>query len=90
MNGTVSYFNFERKYGFIQDSDGGELYFNVGRICENAANVRVGSAVTFDIQPAPVGRRLRTAANIIVGVVDRQFFGKMMLAGTAADDAEAK
>jgi cold shock CspA family protein len=90
MKGTVSYWNFEKKYGFIQDEEGGEFYFNAGRVFTNVAEIRVGSTVEFDAQAAPVGRPLRTAANVVVGPVDQHYFGKTILAETVSTEKADK
>ncbi len=36
MTGTVVYWHFVKMFGFIQDQDAGELYFNCGCILRNA------------------------------------------------------
>ena len=55
MNGTVTAFDAPRGLGTIE-SDGRELPFHCTAIVDGTRTIEVGTAVTFEVRPAGMGR----------------------------------
>ena len=54
-NGTVKWFNAEKGYGFIANSEGGDdIFVHFSAIqCEGFRTLKEGQKVAFDVEPDP-------------------------------------
>ena len=66
-NGTVKWFNAEKGYGFITDSDnGGDVFVHYSSIqVDGFKTLQEGQAVTFDTEPDPRDSKKFRAVNVI-------------------------
>ena len=55
-NGTVKWFNAEKGYGFIANSEGGDdIFVHFSAIqCEGFRTLKEGQKVAFDVEPDPM------------------------------------
>jgi CspA family cold shock protein len=54
--GTVKWFNAEKGFGFIQQSDGADVFVHFSAIQMNGyRSLEEGQAVEFDVQEGPKG-----------------------------------
>ena len=65
-NGTVKWFNAEKGYGFIANSEGGDdifVHFSAIQV-EGFKNLTEGQKVTFDTEPDPKNSTKLRAINV--------------------------
>ena len=67
-NGTVKWFNNDKGYGFIENSEGGDdifVHFSAIQV-EGFKTLKEGQKVTFDIEDDPKNESKKRAANVQV------------------------
>jgi CspA family cold shock protein len=64
MDGTVTWFNPERGFGFIQRSDGVRVFFRASDLDSGSHAIRKGSRVEFDAEEAHLVPRARRVTQI--------------------------
>jgi CspA family cold shock protein len=65
--GTVKWFNSEKGYGFIANSEGGDdvfVHFSAIISDEKPKSLNEGQEVTFDVEPDPKDSRKLRALNV--------------------------
>ena len=63
MTGTVKWFNNQKGYGFISDSEGNDIFVHYsGLVMDGFKTLEEGQAVTYDLTE---GARGMQAANVV-------------------------
>ena len=57
MQGTIQAIHAERGFGFLRDTEGGEVFFHHSALPspEHFATLKVGMVVEFEAEPGPIG-----------------------------------
>ena len=54
--GVVTEFDEAKGYGTVRDEDGTERFFHCTAIADGTRTIALGTAVTYEVVPGPLGR----------------------------------
>ena len=65
MTGTVKWFNNQKGYGFISDSEGNDIFVHYsGLVMDGFKTLEEGQKVTFETEPDPKNSAKLRAVNV--------------------------
>ena len=66
MTGTVKWFNNQKGYGFISDSEGNDIFVHYsGLVMDGFKTLEEGQKVTFDTEQDPKNSKKLRAVNVV-------------------------